>query len=216
MTRAGDGFAALAAMVRGWSGPWPSSVRRLLFPGGGGRSGVRRGIGSAVTLLPLLVCCGLLPPLPALPRRTRWAAGTLIVSLASLALLPPAPAEAQTITLSASAITDSSATLTLAGNRVTWWYRRTVPGPAETCSAAQSGGGDDAEPYVPQCKHGVHLQGVFGRRLHHGNRQRDLHHQPRPADGVRSPVPIRHLLHGAPQPSPRKRPLERELQFREE
>ena len=140
MTRAGDGFAALAAMVRGWSGPWPSSVRRLLFPGGGRRAGVRRGIGSAVTLLPLLVCCGLLPPLPALPRRTRWAAGSLIVSLASLALLPPAPAEAQTITLSASAITDSSATLTLAGNRVLWWYRRTVPGPAETCSAAQSGG----------------------------------------------------------------------------
>ena len=76
-----------------------------MSPAGGGRRifsetttapGVRRGIGSALALLPLLVCCGLVSPAPVLTRRTRWAAGILMVSLASLALLLPAPAEAQT------------------------------------------------------------------------------------------------------------------------
>ena len=75
-----------------------------MFPGAGRRifsetttaPGVRRGIGSALVLLPLLACCGLLPPAPALTRRTRWAAGILMASLASLALLPPEPAQAQT------------------------------------------------------------------------------------------------------------------------
>ena len=90
-----------------------SGVGSLLFPsgarcagpGGGGRRilpgtttapGVRKGIGSALALLPLLVCCGLASPAPALTRRTRWAAGILVASLASLALLTPEPAKAQT------------------------------------------------------------------------------------------------------------------------
>ena len=75
-----------------------------MSPGGGRRifsetttaPGVRKGIGSALALLPLLVCCGLVSPAPALTRRTRWAAGILVASLASLALLPPEPAGAQT------------------------------------------------------------------------------------------------------------------------
>ena len=72
-----------------------------MSPGGGRRifsettsaPGGRRGIGSALTLLPLLVCCGLASPAPALTRRTRWAAGILV---ASLALLAPDLAKAQT------------------------------------------------------------------------------------------------------------------------
>ena len=53
-------------------------------------------MGSALALLPLLVCCGLASPAPALTRRTRWAAGMFMASLAFLALLSPEPAKAQT------------------------------------------------------------------------------------------------------------------------
>ena len=76
-------------MVRAGHGPGPFPVRRPLFLGGGR---------SALALLPLLVCCGLAPSAPALPRRTRWAVGVLLASLASLVLLPPAPAGAQSST----------------------------------------------------------------------------------------------------------------------
>ena len=75
-----------------------------MSPGGGRRifseatttPALRRGISSALALLPFLVCCGLVSPAPALTRRARWAAGIFIASLASLALLPPEPARAQT------------------------------------------------------------------------------------------------------------------------
>ena len=60
-----------------------------------------------------------------------------MASLASLALLPPESAKGQTtITLSASAITYNSATLTLTNNSATWYYKSTTP--AGTCSSAQT------------------------------------------------------------------------------
>ena len=100
--------------------------------------GGRRGIGSALALLSLLACCGLVPPAPALTRRTRWAAGIFIASLASLALLTPELAKAQTenVSLASSAVTQTSATLTLANNSAAWYYKSTTP--AGTCSSMQT------------------------------------------------------------------------------
>ena len=87
--RAADGFSALAAMVRSGRGPSPFRAWRSLLPGANHRilpeaAPARRGgrcIGSAIALLPLLACCGLLPPAstlarpfsrPPLPRRRPW------------------------------------------------------------------------------------------------------------------------------------------------
>ena len=60
-----------------------------------------------------------------------------MASLASLALLPE-PAKAQTTTLTSSAITPTSATLTLANNSATWYYKKTAPTPAGSCSSSQA------------------------------------------------------------------------------
>ena len=65
-----------------------------------------RRIGSALALVSLLGCCGLLPPAPNLGRRSRWALGVLSL-LAGAVLLPPAPAEAQT-TVNVSNISQTS------------------------------------------------------------------------------------------------------------
>ena len=91
-------------MVRSGRGPSPFPAWRSLLPGANHRilpeaAPARRGgrrIGSAIALLPLLACCGLLPPASTLARRSRWALGVLAL-LAGAALLPSAPAEAQTV-----------------------------------------------------------------------------------------------------------------------
>ena len=94
-------------MVRSGRGPWAFRAWRPLSPGAGcptlpeaaptWRGGKRQRIDSALALLPLLVCRGLLPPAPTLARRSRWAMGVLSL-LAGAVLLPPAPAQAQTTT----------------------------------------------------------------------------------------------------------------------
>ena len=61
-------------------------------------------MGSALALLSLLGCCGLLPPAATLAQRSRWALGVLSL-LAGAVLLPPDTAQAQTTTVWTATLT---------------------------------------------------------------------------------------------------------------
>ena len=54
--------------------------------------------------------------------------------------MPPAPAEAQTKTLTASKIEATSARITIAGHTTAWYYKKTSPTPAGSCTGPVASG----------------------------------------------------------------------------
>ena len=76
--------------------------------------------------------------------RGRLAAALVLLALlgVSAGLLAGGEAHAQSSdepTLDASSITDTRATLTIANHSGDWWYRKTLPAPAGTCTPAPAG-----------------------------------------------------------------------------
>ena len=94
MVRSGRGPSPFPA----WRSLLPGADRRILPEAAPARRGGRR-IGPAIALLPLLVCCGLLPSAPTLTRRSRWAWAYFSL-LAGAALLLPAQVQAQSVNVS--------------------------------------------------------------------------------------------------------------------